>query len=432
MAQLSLRRVAASLLIALLVSAATAPVLAADWNQWRGPGRDGHLDGAALPAAWPEALTPKWQVAVGEGHSSPVVAGDRVFLFSRQDEQEVLRALTLKDGRELWKAAYPAPYQVNPVAIPHGKGPKSTPVVAGDKVCTYGITGILSCHATADGKLLWRKDFSSYEQGGAEWCGHSLSPLVDGGLIYIAYGSDLASGAIAAFELETGKLRWELKDLKPSYASPMIFEVGGQRQLVTLTRVAIVGIDPADGKLLWQHPYSDRYGQNIPTPLQVGDQLFFGNIENGSFGASLARGEAGWTVTETWKQAALPWYMSTPVSDGRLIYGMTDKNKGQLFALEPKTGNILWRSPGRQGENVLLSLAGENVLTTDTNGELKVWKKAGDGLELLKTYTVADSPIWAHAAWAGNLVLVKDKETLRAHALEAPPAPKDPAASKGR
>src|SRR5215471_3763044 len=100
-----------------------------DWPQWRGPHRDGLVGSFAEPKAWPEKLTRKWKVDVGEGHSSPVVAGGRVFLHTRQGEREVAWCLRPENGQVIWQEGYTAPYTVNSAAARHGKGVKSTPVV---------------------------------------------------------------------------------------------------------------------------------------------------------------------------------------------------------------------------------------------------------------------------------------------------------------
>jgi outer membrane protein assembly factor BamB len=126
-----------------------------DWPQWRGPQRDGVVS-VQLPTEWPATLTKRWQTEVGGGHSSPVIAGNRVVILARQGEQEIVRALDLTSGREVWRAEYPAPYSVNPAARAHGPGPKATPAIAGGRVFTFGIGGILSALDLATGKLLWR------------------------------------------------------------------------------------------------------------------------------------------------------------------------------------------------------------------------------------------------------------------------------------
>jgi len=124
----------------LLCTAASAP--AADWPQWRGPARDGIAAEFQAPAVWkPDALTKKWSITVGEGHASPVVVGDRVFVFFREGERETMRCLALADGKELWKESREVPYSPSFAARKHGKGPKATPTVDGGRVFALGIAG---------------------------------------------------------------------------------------------------------------------------------------------------------------------------------------------------------------------------------------------------------------------------------------------------
>ena len=134
----------------------TASVAGADWPQWRGPNRDGHADLAAR-ASWPSSLKPGWKVRVGLGHSSPVVLGDRVFAFAREGNEEVASAYDLATGQRVWRQSYPAPYTMNSAATGHGPGPKSTPVVGGGRLYTFGISGTLSCFDAATGTLAWRR-----------------------------------------------------------------------------------------------------------------------------------------------------------------------------------------------------------------------------------------------------------------------------------
>ena len=150
-----------AILLALTLVTTTALTFAqnADWNQWRGPRRDGIVQAFTAPSAWPDRPKQLWKVPAGIGHSSPVVSGNRVFLFSRIGEQEALTAYDAASGKQIWRQAYDAPYQMNPAATSHGKGPKSTPVVDRGRIVTLGISGILSAFDAATGKVLWRHDF---------------------------------------------------------------------------------------------------------------------------------------------------------------------------------------------------------------------------------------------------------------------------------
>src|SRR5918992_463424 len=138
-------------------TAVGASLLAADWPQWRGPNRDGAGAVFTEPAQWPEKLIERWKVAVGSGHSSPVLVGNRIYLHSRQQDNEVIAAFDAQTGKVMWQDRYPAPYRMNPAATGHGPGPKSTPVVADGRVVTLGISGILSVLDANTGKVLWRK-----------------------------------------------------------------------------------------------------------------------------------------------------------------------------------------------------------------------------------------------------------------------------------
>src|SRR5437016_4818451 len=122
---------------------------AQDWPQWRGPNRDGVAASFTAPKVWPDKLKTVWKLQVGLGHSSPVFVGRRVYLLSRQEENEVASCFDLDTGKQLWRDSYPTPYMMNPAAVSHGKGPKSTPVVYNNKLYTLGISGILSCYDAA-------------------------------------------------------------------------------------------------------------------------------------------------------------------------------------------------------------------------------------------------------------------------------------------
>ena len=232
-----------------IVSGAIAS--AADWNQWRGPGRDGIVTGFKAPAAWSaDALAKKWSVSVGEGHSSPVVAGDRVYVFAREGDQEIMRCVALGDGRVIWKAAYAAPYAMNPAARGHGKGPKSTPTVAHGRVFALGINGHLSAYDAGSGAVLWRKSFADEFKSTSPAFGAAASPIVDGDNVIVRgwegrRRADNLRRREWQGELEMGR-RW------PGLRLPVIATIGGVRQLIRAIAKRCLSVSPVDGKLLWE------------------------------------------------------------------------------------------------------------------------------------------------------------------------------------
>ena len=151
------RFVAGAVLAGLLVPGAfTTDAAAQDWTQWRGPNRDGVASAFDVPAAWPDALRKQWTVEVGSGYATPLLVGDHLYLFVRQGDDEVMLALDPGTGQEIWRSAYPAPFEMNPATNPHGPGPKSTPAYADGRLFAHGITGSLTAYAADSGRQLWQ------------------------------------------------------------------------------------------------------------------------------------------------------------------------------------------------------------------------------------------------------------------------------------
>jgi len=382
-----------------------------DWNQWRGPARDGVVRSFTPPAIWPERPAQAWSVDAGIGHSSPIVSGGRVFLFSRVGEQEALTAYDLATGKQNWRQAYEAPYQMNPAATGHGKGPKSTPAVDGGRVHALGISGILTTFDAASGRVVWQHDFKKEFRQTSPDFGASMSPIVDGVQV-IAHVGGAAGGAIIAFDAASGARRWTWKGDGPAYASPVIATVGATRHLVTQTQSDIVALSPRDGRELWRQPFTTDYDQNIVTPLVIGDVLVYGGLQKPMVAARITRAGGAWKLVEVWRNPDVPMYMSSPVASGGVIYGFTQRNRGQFFALDAASGRTLWTSPPRQGDNASLAVAGDLILATTTEGALVVMRQGSTAYQLIRTYTVAQSAVWAHPAFAARGILVKGADKL--------------------
>jgi outer membrane protein assembly factor BamB len=389
-----------------------APALfAQDWPQWRGPARDATAPGFAVPKVWPDKLNDKWKITVGEGHASPVVAGNRVYVHTRTGERETVRAIDIATGKEVWQDAYSLPYTVNPAAAAHGKGPKSTPVISGGKLYTLGITGTLSCYDTTSGRLLWRKDYKSQFNNLEPEFGTAMSPLVDRSLLIVHVGG-LGNGALIALDPATGAEKWRWAGDGPAYASPIAVEALGTRMIVTQTQRYIVGVQANNGALLWRIPFETEYAQNIVTPLQYRDLLIFSGINKGVFAIRLGYGAGKWTTAQVWENKDVALYMNSPIVSGNLVFGMSHKNSGQLFALDTASGKTLWTGQPRQGENTALWLAKDFLFALTNDAKLIVLKVHDKGATPLKTYQVATGETWATPAVSGNRLVIKDATTL--------------------
>ena len=402
--------------LSLLISGLATVTLGAQWPQWRGPNRDGVVPSASVPSAWPEKLSLMWKQSVGEGYSSPVVADGRVFVHSRSDPDEIVSAFDLATGKPLWSARYPSTFTKNQYATAMSKGPFSTPLVANGRVFTLGVSAVLSSFDAATGELKWRKDWSKDIDTSKLFTGTAMSPVIDSGLLIVHVGDD-SKGAFRAFDPLTGAEKWSLPGHGPGYASPIVRAIAGMRQFITMTDSAVVGVEVTSGKLLWTVPFPDEWHENIVTPVVAGDILVISGTRKGTFGYRLEKTGAAWTARPAWHNTDLPMYMSSPVADGSLLYGFSNKRKGQLFCLDAATGTAKWTTEGRGGTNAAIQSAGDNLVVLTTDGELLLIKRTPVKYEELRRYKVADSQTWGYPVLLGQSIVIRDANSIAAWGL---------------
>ncbi|MBU6402532.1 MAG: PQQ-binding-like beta-propeller repeat protein, partial [Verrucomicrobia bacterium] len=283
-------------------------VAAQDWPQWRGPNRDDKVSGFTAPAKWPEVLTQKWRTTVGLGDATPALVGDKLYVFSRQESDEVTLCLNAADGKELWRDHYGAQAVSGP-ASPH-PGPRSSPTVADGKVITLGVGGVLSCLDAATGKVQWRKD--EFPRMVPNFY-TAMSPIVVDGLC-IAHLGGRDNAAVIAFDLASGQVKWKWTGDGPAYASPVTMTVAGVSQVVVQTQKNLVGLGVADGKLLWQVATpAQRMAQNAATPIVDGQTVFYTGQGSGTKAVSIEKSGDNFAAKELWTNDKLGTTFNTPV-----------------------------------------------------------------------------------------------------------------------
>lgn len=390
-------------LMTLLVAHATAQ----DWPQWRGPNRDGAVASFREPESWPEQLTRKWKVEVGLGYATPILVGNRVYMFASQGDNEVMMALDAADGKVVWQTSYSATFTMNPAAARHGRGPKSTPTFANGKLYTLGMTGIVTAFDAAAGKQLWQKPGPS----AGPLYHTAMSALIDRGLVITHVGGH-NRGALSAFDANTGEVKWTWNGDGPAYGSPIVAEFEGARQVITFTQENLVGVSAATGELLWRRPFTTRSTQNTITPILYGQTLIVSGLEKGITAFRVLKRENLWVTENVWENTELSLYMTNGVVARDTLFGLSHRNSGQYFAVDAKTGKTLWTSPPRQATNAAIIRAGDLLFMLEDDAEMIVARGSAAGFELLKRYTVADSATWAQPVISGNRVFVKDVSSL--------------------
>ena len=415
-----------------------------DWPQWLGPQRDGVWRETGLLEKFPEAgPAVRWRTAIGGGYSGPAVAGGRVFVMDRQlvksagnpknafergriPGTERVLCLNEADGKLLWAHEYDCPYTVS-----YAGGPRTTPLIHGDKVYTLGAEGNLFCLDATTGKEIWARDFKKDFNVQTPTWGFAGHPLIDGAKLICLAGGE---GSVAvAFDKETGKELWRaLSAQEPGYSPPVIYEAGGARQLIVWHPQALNSLDPESGALHWAEQVNARSGLSVAMPRKMGDLLFVTSFYNGSLMMRLEAGKAA--ATKLWQSKkvseketdALHTIMCTPFLQDGYIYGVC--SYGQLRCLKAETGERIWETfaattdgkPVRWA-NAFLVKNGERFFLFNEKGDLIIAKLTPSGYEessrahLLEPTNTdpGRAVVWSHPAFANRCVYARnDKEII--------------------
>ena len=244
-------------------------------------------------------------------------------------------------------------------------------------------------------------------------------PVIEGSRAFMvrqtSFPPETTGSPIVCQDLNTGAEKWSWNGDGPGYGSPIIADFGGVRQLVTITQSKLVGVDVATGALLWERPFASSNFTNSITPLRFGQSVVVWNNNGPMRAVTIARRDNKWVTEETWMSDDAPNRLSNTVLDGDVMFGMTQRNMGQYYAVDMKTGKTLWASEGRQALNVAVERAGNIIFSMENDGELVIFRASRTGFELIKRYRLAPEEMystWAQPAISGNRIFVRDASTL--------------------
>jgi outer membrane protein assembly factor BamB len=390
----------------------TAPAAAEDWPQWLGPRRNGSSTEKVVP--WKAAPKVVWRMPAGEGHSSPVVAGGKVFLHTKvkDKEAEEITAFDADSGKVLWHT----PYARAAFKSPFGAGPQATPSVVAGRVYSFGATGVLTCFEADGGKQVWQVDTLKQFVARNLFFGAACSPLVEGDKVLVNVGGKGAS--VVAFTRDKGEVAWKALDAPASYSSPIAFGKGKQRQVVFLTQLGLVSLRPSDGEVFWQFPLVDKLSESSTTPVHLHDFLLASSVTYGSVGLRLGEKDGKPDATRLWKNDDLTCYFSTPVPVGKdhlyLVTGEANfiNPQSTLRCVEVQTGKELWKEP-KVGKYhaALLRTGNDKLLLLSDGGDLVLIDPSPRGYKELARSKVCGRA-WAHPALSGNKLYLRDEKEL--------------------
>jgi outer membrane protein assembly factor BamB len=398
------------------------PVPAADWPQWRGPQRDGLFSGPT----WPDKLDTNhlrvlWRVELAPSYSGPVVAGERVFTTETKDKRlEVVTAFDRRTGKELWRAEWPGALSVPFFAKSNGDWIRATPACDGESLFVAGMRDVLVCLDVQTGQERWRVDFVKELAAPVPDFGFVCSPLVDEAAVYVQAGASFVK-----LEKRTGKVLWRtLKDAGGMwgsvFSSPAFATLAGQRQLLVQTREKLAGVDPADGKVLWEQPVEAFRGMNILTPVVHGDTVFTSTYGGRTTGFKVTQTGGAFAVAEAWRHKA-QGYMTTPVVIAGVAY--THLKSQRIMAIDVATGRERWTSDATFGKYWSLIGQGDRLLALDQRGLLFLLRANPEKFELLDQRKLTTAETWAHLAVVDDGLFVRELNALTAYRWQVGPPP---------
>jgi outer membrane protein assembly factor BamB len=400
-----------STLTALLIVAVAFVANAQDWPQWMGPGRDGKVTGFKAPKTWPKELKAEWKIPVGLGDASPVLAGKKLYSFTRQGTDEVVLCLDATSGKELWQNRYPAVVVTGPSASAH-QGPRSTPVVAYGKIITLSVGGVLSCLDASDGKLIWRKENIS---GLFPAFYTAMSPVILDDLCFVHIGGK-DNGTIAALDLPTGNEKWKWTGDGPTYSSPVILTAEGKKQLVIFTEKNLLGLGATDGKELWKvevTPQNRFY--NAATPVVYGQTIIVTGQGTGTKALKIEKQGDGFSTRELWNNPDLGTKYNTPVIKDGFLYGLSNGRK--FYCMDVAKGQTMWADTTMNSDFGALLNCGSVLMSLPSNSNLIVFRPDEKAYTELLRIKVSDKPVFSTPVVAGNRIYIKDSEFLTLYTM---------------
>jgi outer membrane protein assembly factor BamB len=384
-------------------------LLAADWPQHLGPNRDAHSPETGLLRTWPKD-GPKliWKKELGSGWAGPVVAGDRLVIFHRVGEQEVVECIEPATGKQIWKMAYKTRYIDD---FNFDDGPRATPLIADNRIFTLGADGDLHAWNLESGKAIWDRNIIRDYGVQKGFFGAATSPMLADGKLLINVG--VKGAGVVAFDPATGKEIWKSGDDGVSYSSPVLAKLGDEELAIFFTRQGLLALVPKTGEARYRYPWRPRINAsvNAATPIVAGNRVYL-SCSYGT-GAIVLEAKKG-KLEEVWQgDNILSNHYNTPVLiDGKLfgIDGRQEGGRAQFRCVDWNAGKVRW-SKEAFGCSSLIAADGL-LLATPENGDVVLIEPSADEYKELARAPVLDSPVRALPALSGGRLFVRDGKKL--------------------
>ncbi len=427
----------------------SARIFAEDWQQFLGPTRDGISAETGLLEKFSTNGPPlAWEKQIGTGYSAPSVRGDKLILFHRVGNEEIVEAFDAIKGTALWRYASPSSFQ-----DPYGynNGPRCTPLLTKDLCYTFGAEGVLTCLDLQTGKLVWKRNTAKEWDIPEAFFGVGSTPVLEDNLLIVMIGGQPNSGVVG-LDAKTGKIIWESigeknwtgvpmtawpgerkvewrrYEKQASYASPVLATVNGKRMAFCLMRQGLVSLDPKTGNIFDSFWFRARVDEsvNAANPVVVSNQVFISSAYYKSGSVMLKVNPESQKFEEVWRSLALEIHFTTPIIKDGFLYAFSGRNEpdARFRCVEWQTGKVMWdrdehwqahssAQPNNYGRGSCI-LADGKLIVLGEGGLLGLYKLNSKTDEELSRWQVPQLhyPTWAAPVLANKKIYLRSENRL--------------------
>lgn len=418
---------------AIVLAFACLTATAGDWPAYRGPAGNG-ICPERIATEWPADGPPLlWRRPLTEGFGSMSVADGRLFTLVLGEDaggpRELCVAFDAVTGDPLWSADVGpgGGYQSGPEAEAGGSdGPRSTPVWHAGRVYVLATYLQLSCLEAATGEVVWsthlRNDLEAYT---IPW--HSAaSPVIADGVLLVSTGR--AGRAMVGLNPADGAVLWRSGSGNYTHATPVPVNLAGRSQVIFATWEGLLALDPATGAEVWRHPLAFNHTSVGASPVVVGDLVYCSAAYGtGAAAARISGSGPAWQATPVWRKvsARLMNHWMTPVAHAGHVYGFYGQHKyttAPLQCVDVETGEVLWGEDGF-GHGGLL-LVGDLLLAATDRGDLVLADASPEAYhERARFRAIRNGVVWNVPAISNGRLYVRGTRELAAFDVSLPLPP---------
>ena len=410
-----------------------------DWTRFLGPTGDGKSPETWLLTSWSPAGPPVvWEKEIGTSYGAPTVSQGRLFMFDRHDGSARLTCMKSETGDELWQFEYPTDYED---LYGYNNGPRTCPVVDGNRVYIFGPEGMLHCVTVSDGKLLWSVDTTARFHVVQNFFGVGSAPVIEDELLIVQIGGSPPGRArtlldtrdpvqgngngIVAFNKWTGEVVYQITDELASYTTPTLATINGRRWCFIFARGGLVGFEPRTGTVDFHYPWRAKRFEsvNASNPIVVGDLVFIS--ETYGLGSAVLKVRPGgyevvWKDPERRRNKAMQLHWNTAIHHEGHLYGYSGRHSRgcELRCVELRAGKVVWSH--RVHERGSLLYADGHLVSLGEYGTLTLIRPTPEKVDVVSKVQLIDEhgkeriryPAWAAPVLSNGFLYLRGKDRL--------------------